>query len=234
MLPLGDLLGVRRLPVVTLGIALANLLAWILYEQRRGLDEALREVGFRACGIDGSCPDTGLPWPVEALTSMFAHGSWSHIAGNLAFLLAFGIAVEDVLGRARMLVLYLVAGLAGDALDAAGSLLLFPDAALLPSVGASGAISGLLGAYLVIRPFQRILVWVVPVLFLRIPALALLGVFFVTQALQGSYVLAYPEAQVGIGFLAHVGGFLAGVVVAGALLPGTWPRALIGRRATAG
>ena len=76
-----------------------------------GVDDARPGCGFRPCGVNGSCSDSGLPWPVESLTSMFTHGSWAHLVGNMVFLAAFGVLVENLLGPVRFLGLYLVAAL---------------------------------------------------------------------------------------------------------------------------
>lgn len=228
MLPLGDLRRPVRFPWVTLGLAAANLAVWLAYEVPVGVDEAADTLGFRPCEVDGSCAATSLPWPVEGLTAMFTHGGWSHIVGNLVFLLAFGPLVEGLLGRWRFLLLYLVSGVAADVLQGGLTLAFTPDAGDIPNIGASGAISGVIGAYLVVRPFERVLTWVLPAFFLRIPALGLLGVWFLLQALEGTYTLSVPGSSVGIAFFAHVGGFVAGVVLATAFLPGAWTRRALG------
>jgi membrane associated rhomboid family serine protease len=231
VLPLGDFTGWKRFPLVTLLLIGANLGVWFVYQLPEGIERSVETLGFRPCGVDGSCPDTGLAWPLEALTSMFTHGSWSHIVGNLVFLFAFGPLVEGLVGPARYALMYVVSGIAADALQGGLTLAFTPDEASIPNVGASGAISGVIGAYVVARPFERVLTWVMPVFFLRIPALGLLGVWFLLQALEGAYSLSNPEGLVGIAFFAHAGGFAAGVVAATLVLPGAWTRkAAPGRR----
>lgn len=227
MLPLGDFSTPKRFPLVTLALVVANVGVWLAYELPHGIDDAASTLGFRPCGVSGSCSDSGLPWPVEAFTSAFTHGSWSHLVGNMVFLVAFGPLVENLLGPVRYLAMYLVAAFAADALQGGLTLAFAPHDGDIPDIGASGAISGVIGAYLVARPFERVLTWLIPALFLRIPALGLLGVWFILQALEGAYSLSDPGAVVGIAFFAHVGGFLAGVVVATLVLPDAWTRRLV-------
>ena len=226
MLPLGDLRPPRRFPFVTIGLVAANVLVWLAYQVPQGINSSVGTLGFRPCGVNGSCSDKGLPWPVEVLTSMFAHGSWSHLVGNMVFLLAFGPLVEELFGPVRYLGTYLFCGLAAHALQGGLTLAFVPHDGSIPNIGASGAISGVLAAYIVARPFERIITWLLPVIFLRIPALGLLGVWFLLQALEGAYSLSNPSAVVGIAFFAHVGGFLAGLAAATAFLPDAWTRRL--------
>ncbi|HXG75459.1 MAG TPA: rhomboid family intramembrane serine protease, partial [Gaiellaceae bacterium] len=208
-------------------LVVANVGFWLAYQLPHGLESSVDEVGFRACALGGDCREETTAWPLTASVSMFAHGGWAHLAGNMLFLLAFGVRVEDRLGRLRYLVLYLVAGYAATALQAAVELAwMSEDYQNLPGIGASGAISGVLGAYLVLFPFSRVVTILLPVFFLRVPALALLAVWFALQALEGTYGLAHPEEELaGIAFFAHVGGFVAGAAGATALAPESWPRA---------
>lgn len=227
MLPLGDFTTWRKLPLVTLALIAANVVVWLAYQLPKGIEESVETLGFRPCGVDGSCPDTGLAWPLEALASMFTHGSWSHLVGNMVFLLAFGPLVESLFGPVRYVLMYLLAGITADVLQGGLTLAFTPDEASIPHIGASGAISGVIGAYLVARPFERVLTWLMPVFFLRIPALGLLGVWFLLQALEGAYSLSNPEGLVGIAFFAHVGGFVAGVVAATLVLSDAWTRRIL-------
>ncbi len=226
MLPLGDLGRAHRMPWVTLGLVLVNLAVWLAYQVPRGIDASVETLGFHACAVDGSCRDTGLPWLIELWTAMFTHAGWAHIVGNLMFLVAFGSSVENLLGAPRYLALYLVSGVAAAALWGAMTLTFMPSQATAPAIGASGAISGVIGAYLVVLPFERIVVWVPPVLFLNIPAVALLGVWFVVQALEASFEATYPDVDAGVAFFAHVGGTVAGFAGAALLVKDTWPRRL--------
>jgi membrane associated rhomboid family serine protease len=229
VLPLTDTVRPRRFPLVTLSLIAANVIVWLAYQVPAGVDESVREVGFRACQLAGNCADQTHSLPVTTLASTFAHGSWSHLVGNMVFLAAFGLRVEDELGRLRYLVLYAAAALGADLLQGGLTLAFAPDETAIPGIGASGAISGVLGAYLVLYPFQRVLTLIIPVFFFRIPALGLLGVWFVLQALEGTYSLSHPGGFVGIAFFAHVGGFVAGVLLATLFAQRAWPRTLAGR-----
>jgi membrane associated rhomboid family serine protease len=211
MLPLTDFFRPKRFPVVTIALAIANLLVWLAYELPRGLERSALNLGFRPCEVTGACHDTQLAWPLQVATSMFTHGGWSHIVGNLVFLLVFGPRIEELLGRGRFLLTYVAAGVVADALQG-GLTLAFaaPADARVTNIGASGAISGVLGAYAIAYAFERVLTWVIPVFFLRMPALGFLGVWFLLQAAEGSYALSNPAAVVSVAFFAHVGGFLMG------------------------
>lgn len=234
MLPLTDTTWPRRWPLVTLGLAAANVAVWLAYQVPVGIDESIEDVGSRACQFTGSCAADTWPLAATLVTSTFSHGSWSHLVGNMVFLVVFGLRVEEELGRLRFAAVYAAAAVAATALES-GLTLAFAgeDLAEIPSIGASGAVSGVLGAYLVVDPFRRVLAWVIPIVFLRIPALALVGVWFLLQALEGTYTLSHPGTFVGVAFFAHVGGFVAGVVLATAFLPGGWTRQGV-RRASRG
>lgn len=228
MFPLADLGMPRRIPWLTLCLVVANLAVWLLYQVPAGIEHSVDILGFRACAVDGSCPSSpDLAWPATLFTAMFAHGGWSHLIGNMLFLLVFGPRVEADLGVLRYGLVYVVAGLGAETLFVGTTLAFAPAAdAAIPGIGASGAISGVLGAYLVAHPFQRVLVWAMPILFLRVPALGLLGVWLLLQTLQGAYALSHPEAVVGIAFMAHVGGFavgaIAGLIARGRYGPQIW------------
>jgi membrane associated rhomboid family serine protease len=147
--------------------------------------------------------------PLSVLTAMFLHSSWLHLLGNMLFLLIFGNNIEDRLGRVRFLLFYLVCGYAAGY----GFALANPNSTE-PLIGASGAIAGVLGAYLVLYP--RVPVWVlVPFLFfipLRLPAWAVLGLWFVLQAF---YSAGYGISDAGtVAYIAHVAGFVTGAVLA--------------------
>jgi membrane associated rhomboid family serine protease len=154
--------------------------------------------------------------PLSVLTAMFLHSSWIHLLGNMLFLWIFGNNIEDRMGRARFLLFYLVCGYA-----AAYVFSLADPGSATPLIGASGAIAGVLGAYLVIYP--RVKVWgLVPFLFflpLRLPAWVVLGMWFV---LQGLYSAGYGTSEAGtVAYLAHVAGFVTGAVLALPLRRGT-------------
>lgn len=236
MLPLTDMVRPVRFPWITLVLVAANLAVWLVYQLPTGLEESVGRIGFRACSVAGDCAEETEPFALTATASMFAHGGWAHLVGNMVFLLAFGIRVEDRLGRVTYILLYLAAGYAATALQGGVELaFMAEDQTNIPGIGASGAISGVLGAYVVMFPFARIVTVLLPVFFLRIPALGLLAVWFVLQAVEGAYGLTHPEGEfVGIAFFAHAGGFAAGAFLATLLDKDAWPRTFLRPRRRAG
>jgi membrane associated rhomboid family serine protease len=145
------------------------------------------------------------------LTSMFLHGSWMHLLGNALFLWVFGNNVEDSMGRLRFLLFYLLCGLAA----AAAQIAMSPGSPV-PMVGASGAISGVMGAYLVLYPRVRVRMLFIFIIFFRIfelPAWLVLLWWFGLQLLSGLPQLSSIEHEAGVAFWAHIGGFVAGVVL---------------------
>jgi membrane associated rhomboid family serine protease len=144
------------------------------------------------------------------LTSMFLHASWLHIIFNMWGLWIFGDNVEDALGHFRYLVFYLLSGIA-----ASFAHIVFNLGSRVPSVGASGAIAGVMGAYFVLFPSARVLTWVFFIFFSWLPAWLILGYWFIVQFLSGATTSIAPTHQTsgGIAFWAHVGGFLAGVLM---------------------
>jgi membrane associated rhomboid family serine protease len=157
---------------------------------------------------------------VTPLTSMFLHGGLGHVLGNLWFLYVFGDNVEETLGRARFGLFYVACGLA-----AAATQIAIAPASTVPMIGASGAIAGVLGAYLVFFPRARILTFV-PVFFvLEVPAFVYIFVWFGLEVVRASFSLGAASAEGGVAFFAHVGGFVAGLALAVALRPrGERPR----------
>jgi len=156
---------------------------------------------------------TGTPVfnPVAALlpmfTSMFLHGSWLHVLGNMWMLWIFGDNIEDYLGHFLYLVFYLLCGLA-----AAFTHILFNVTSHAPTIGASGAIAGVMGAYLVLYPHARVLVWIIIPLY--VPAWLMLGWWAITQFVNGAAMtVAVAGQQGGIAFWAHVGGFVVGILL---------------------
>jgi membrane associated rhomboid family serine protease len=141
------------------------------------------------------------------LSSMFLHGGWLHLLGNMWFLWLFGNNIEDSMGRGRYLVFYLLAGLA-----AAATQTLLSPSSIVPMVGASGAISGVMGAYVILYPRVRVHMLVVLVIFVTrivVPAYLMLGYWFLLQLIGGSTA----TGEGGVAFAAHVGGFLAGAIL---------------------
>ena len=148
---------------------------------------------------------------ITILSSMFMHGSWSHILGNMVFLWAFGPEIEDLMGRRKYLVFYLLGGLAATAAQVAAD-----PSSTVPNLGASGAIAAVMGAFLVTYPRDRIRSLLVIVIFVRmtyIPAALLIGVWFLMQLVSLGAV-APQQASGGVAYAAHVGGFIFGAVAA--------------------
>src|SRR6266540_1851016 len=160
MLPLRDNVPTRTFPVVTVTLIAINVAVWLFY-QLPNLDRSVHDLAFHPCEVNGSCAQIDKGWPLTALTSMFMHGSWLHIGGNMLFLWIFGNNVEDAMGRVRFLVFYLLSGLVATGLQTVVTLSSGTDvAAAIPNLGASGAISGVLGAYLLLLPTARVRVLV--------------------------------------------------------------------------
>ena len=211
MLPLRDNVPTRSRPLVTYALLLANLAVWVLY-QVPDLQGSVDELAYHPCEVEDSCATVGEDWPLTAVTSMFMHGSWAHLLGNLLFLWIFGNNVEDALGKLRYLAFYLVGGLAATATQTFVTLAYASDAeATIPNVGASGAISAVLGAYFVLLPRAKVLTVIFFVL-REVPAILFLGVWFGFQLLDGSAAITSPQEGGGVAFFAHIGGFVFGML----------------------
>jgi membrane associated rhomboid family serine protease len=214
MIPLRDRNPTGSLPVVTLAIIVVNILVFLHevalgpalrpFIQAHGLVPAQVTLSLRY----GEGDWAGLAAPF--VTSMFLHGGWLHLLGNMWFLWIFGDNVEDALGSIRYLFFYLVCGL-----GAGVTHWLLAPASAVPTVGASGAIAGVLGAYALLFPGARVLT-LVPVFFIlqliEVPAVLLLAVWFLLQLLTGA-VAPLSGAGGGIAWGAHVGGFLIGLLI---------------------
>lgn len=152
------------------------------------------------------------PWWVTVFTSMFMHGGIIHLAGNMLFLWVFGNNIEDSMGRPRFLLFYLLAGIV-----AVYTQSLLESGSTIPTIGASGAVSGVLGGYILLHPRARVLTMVIIIFFftfIEIPALIMLGIWFALQALPAFGELATPDlggAGGGVAYLAHIGGFVFGI-----------------------
>jgi membrane associated rhomboid family serine protease len=199
MIPLRDIIPSRTTPIVTISLIVANVLVF-LYELTLG--RAVNDFTL----YFGLVP-AAFSW-VAVLTSMFLHGGLFHVAGNMLYLWIFGDNVEDRMGHGRFLVFYLLCGTAA----ALAQTITAPDS-LVPMVGASGAIAGVMGAYFVLYPKSRI-VTLIPLFFffriIEVPAIFFLGIWFVMQFLSGVGSIG-NAATGGVAFWAHIGGFLAGV-----------------------
>ena len=219
MLPLRDNVPTRVFPVVTIGLIVANAIVWLWEVTGTPVERDVFRYGYYPCSLQGPCvhiagePVTAyLPWYEGAFTSMFMHGSWQHIAGNMLFLWIFRNNVEDSLGRVRFLLWYGAAGLAATALQTFVTLhYSTAEGASIPNIGASGAIAGVLGAYFLLLPNARVLTLVF-FFFIQIRAFWFLGIWFAFQILDGGVALRHPEAGGGVAFFAHIGGFLFGAL----------------------
>lgn len=216
MFPIRDDLHPTRVPVVTWALLALNAAVFVF---QLGMPEWVLERFYLLYGIVPArvmhpewawyqgFPSGGL---LTLLTSMFIHGGWLHILANLWTLWLFGDDVEDRLGSGRFLLLYLGAGLAAGGLQT----VLFPDSTI-PTIGASGAVAGVMGAFLLLFPRARIEV-VVPFLFFlpvwQIPAVLYLPFWFVGELFSGTLALAVPSFS-NVAFWAHIGGFLAGMTL---------------------
>jgi len=211
MLPLRDDNPSRRTPFVTWGLIGLNVLLF-LYELSLG--QRLPDFLFQAAFIPARTFDAGGGLQMgSALLSMFLHGGFTHIAGNMLFLWIFGDNVEDRLGHWRFVVFYLGCGFAATYAHA-----LAASHSTVPAVGASDAIAGVLGAYLVLYPQARILTLVILGFYIdwiKVPALVYLPIWFLLQFISGLASLgAETSAQAGgVAWFAHIGGFVAGVAL---------------------
>lgn len=202
MIPLRDVIPSRTTPFITVTIIVLNSIAWLLeiampHEQ---LNEFLTVFGVVPAAF---------AWPT-LITSMFLHGSWMHVIGNMWYLWIFGDNVEDRFGHGRFLTFYLMSGIVA----AFGQILIDPNSTL-PTIGASGAIAGVMGAYFVLYPHSRVLtllpliiIWEV----IELPAIVLLGFWFVMQLFSaGTVAMTASTGTGGVAFMAHVAGFAFGL-----------------------
>jgi membrane associated rhomboid family serine protease len=213
MLPLSDGVPARRFPVVNVALIVANFAVFLLYELPH-LNAAVYHASFYPCSVDNACraPE---PWGLSWITAMFLHAGWDHILGNMLFLAIFGKNVEDAFGRLRYLLFYFAGGFVAIMTQTAMTLL-FGSAAdgRVPTLGASGAIAAVLGAYFLLYPGSRVRTWIFPIFFLRIPAWVFLGLWFLYQLIEANFGLFSTKANGGgTAFFAHVGGFLFGLLV---------------------
>jgi membrane associated rhomboid family serine protease len=216
VLPLRDNVPTRTFPVVTVGLIAANAAVFLWELSRPGLDLHVVRYGYYPCDIVSSCVDVArlrdLPWYESVFTSMFMHGGWLHIGGNMLFLWIFGNNVEDSLGRLRFLAFYVAGGLAATLAQTAVTLHYTGAAGeSVPNIGASGAIAAVLGAYFVLLPTAKVLTWIVIVV-RELPAFFFLGVWFAFELWQGGGALTHPQAGGGVAFFAHIGGFVFGAL----------------------
>jgi membrane associated rhomboid family serine protease len=240
--PLKDNIPTRRFPVLTVGLIVANVLMFFLFQeaslslsgasvdQQRvveygaipfeishpGSECAVTAGGGRiACegmtGVQGQAPDQPPVW-LTLLTSMFMHGGLLHLLGNMLFLWIFGNNIEDSMGRFRFIAFYLAGGLVA----LLAQTLLEPDSTA-PTIGASGAVAAVLGGYALLYPRARVKTLVIIIFFItliELPALLVLGLWFLIQVLYGTAELAQPVGGMGgVAYFAHIGGFIFGLLL---------------------
>jgi rhomboid family protein len=242
VIPLRDNIPTAKPPVVTIALIVANVVAYFFW-QRGGLTLgdpssqhyminlidhgaipyefthpgdhcALTSSGAVACegqaGVTGTAPAQPATW-TTAFTAMFMHGGLLHLGGNMLFLWIFGNNVEDAMGRVKFLIFYLLGGIAA----LAGQILVGPSSDI-PTLGASGAIAAVLGGYILLFPRARVVTVIFIVFFftiLELPALIVLGLWFLQQALFGYFDLAQPSGGGGgVAYFAHIGGFVFGLL----------------------
>lgn len=215
MIPLHDDNPTELTPVVTVAFIVACVLVF-LYQASlppQPGETFVFQYGAIPALVFGQAdlPDTmavAIPAYATLLTSMFLHGGWMHLIGNMLYLWVFGNNIEDVMGHGRFIVFYLVCGIL-----AALSHALTDPMSTIPMVGASGAISGVLGAYVLLFPRAYVLVLMPGIGITRIAAGFVLGMWFVMQLLSGGMSIASKGG--GVAFFAHIGGFLAGMALIG-------------------
>jgi rhomboid family protein len=217
VLPLSDGIPARRFPIVNVTIIVANFAVWIFYELPH-LGRSVHDASFYPCTVNNSChgPES---WGWSWITSMFLHGSWDHILGNMLFLAIFGKNVEDAFGRVGYLAFYFAGGFVATITQTAMTLLFGSTAeARVPNLGASGAIAAVLGAYFILYPRSKVLTLIV-IFPVQISAWIFLGVWFLYQLVEANFGLFGASANGGgVAFFAHVGGFVFGVIVAQVLV----------------
>jgi membrane associated rhomboid family serine protease len=209
MIPLRDLNPRRRFPLVTLVLILLNVVVFV-YELLLPSENALNAMMFRWGLVPTRLMQGGALAIVTIFTSMFMHSGFMHIIGNMLYLWIFGDNIESALGSFRFTLFYLLCGVGA----ALGQVLMDP-ASEVPMIGASGAISGVMGAYLVLYPrvqVETLLFLGYFVRLVRIPAIVVLGMWIVTQLLSGLASLG-TSASGGVAVFAHIGGFVAGLVL---------------------
>lgn len=208
MIPIQDTVPSRSVPLVTRGLILLGGLVFLqeLALPPERLEQLIVLLGMVPARL-GHDPEAW--WTL--LTCMFLHGGWMHFVGNMWTLYLFGDNVEDRMGSARFLVFYLLCGLAAGLTHVVTD----PNSSI-PTIGASGAIAGVLGAYFLLFPTARVIT-LIPVFFwpflVEVPAVFYLGVWFVSQLFSGTLALIGPGYYEGVAWWAHVGGFVAGLAL---------------------
>jgi rhomboid family protein len=206
MFPIGDDDSqVRMSPIVTTALIVINVLVFLV--ELNGGDDFIRQWSFVPSRF---AADPASNWPT-IFTAMFMHGGWMHLFGNMLYLYIFGDNVEESFGHVKYLIFYLVAGIA-----ATFAQFYFSEHSNIPNLGASGAIAGVLGAYMLLFPHARVDVLIVRQI-VSMPALVVIGFWFVLQLFSGAGSIARTDETAdagGVAYMAHVGGFVAGLAIA--------------------
>ncbi|NNF84389.1 MAG: rhomboid family intramembrane serine protease [Deltaproteobacteria bacterium] len=212
MIPLKDTIPPARTPYVNYGLIAFNVAAFLyqlaLGDRHVDFVYSYGLIPFRFLQMAFRDPGELL----TPLTAMFLHGGWGHLRGNMLYLYIFGNNVEDMLGRGRYLLFYLMCGVLSFIVQ-----VVFQSTSMVPNVGASGAIAGVLGAYFLLFPRARVLT-LVPLFFffpvVEIPAFFFLGIWFLIQFLSGAATIGRTSALMGgVAWWAHIGGFLTGMLL---------------------
>jgi len=215
MFPIWDDVPTKKFPLITVILIALNSIVYV-YQVSLGetFTEFIHSMGLLPFEITHHIdlfPSGPSPIYLTIFSSMFMHGSIVHLLGNMLFLWIFGNNVEDYLGRKKFLFFYLICGI-----SAAFTQILFNSDSTVPMVGASGAIAGVLGAYMVLYPRAKITTVIIIIFFIRLiklPAIVVLGFWIVYQFLYGISSLAATTGEGGVAWFAHIGGFICGMVL---------------------
>ncbi len=218
MFPLRDNIPTEHFPIVTVLLIAANCFVYFFLQDglwqlpETGGAWPVSQYAAIPCEFTGQCAAVGPPTTVvTAFTSMFMHGSLLHLGGNMLFLWIFGNNVEDSMGPVKFIVFYLLAGLAANA-----GQILVNTSSEIPSLGASGAVAGVLGGYLLLFPGARVVTLIFIIFFftiLELPAILFLGIWIVQQAVLAYFDLLQPTEGGGVAYFAHIGGFVCGLLL---------------------
>jgi membrane associated rhomboid family serine protease len=220
MIPLGDDNSDRRLtPFVNYLFIAINVLVFIAF-QGSGSNEAFtyafstvpKEITTGTDIVAGPLQETPIPVYGTLITSMFMHGGWAHLLGNMLYLWIFGDNIENRIGHSRYLFFYLLCGIIASLSHVFATAAFTPEYMMVPSLGASGAISGVLGGYLLLFPKQRVRVLMGRSI-VTVPAFVALGVWIVFQIISGLGMLGGQEQAGGVAYAAHIGGFISGLLL---------------------
>jgi membrane associated rhomboid family serine protease len=217
--PLRDNIPTEHFPFVTIALIVANVFIYFFLQdgflglpnQGAGGDWPVQDYAAIPCEFTSECPATGeVPTVLTAFTSMFMHGSILHLGGNMLFLWIFGNNVEDSMGPVKFLIFYLLGGVAADAAH-----IVMDVGSNVATLGASGAVSAVLGGYLLLFPRARVVTVVFIIFFftiLELPAILFLGIWILQQGLFAYFDLLQPSGQGGgVAYFAHIGGFVFGL-----------------------